>query len=419
MRKVVKRLDTTSNEVSLARCSAPGMRAILKKNVPKTEYKKLRALHFKGVKYRPSPFNSEKLKFHVCDPAMPFCLAHDFFEGIVKLVLAKILAYFIDKKKWFSLKTLNRRIISFKCKGSDAKDAPTRLKSTKKLSGNACENWNFLRLLPLIIGDLIQDTEDPMWQLFLSLKEVCEYVCAPSIAVEQTAYLKVLYQAFLVQLQKLLPECLIPKAHFGAHYADLILRFGPLIRLFTLRFESKHVFFKRVADACNNFINITKTLAHKYMYRFAYDNTSEILPDDLEYDTSKSLNLNLETLPEEMIASLPEDLNYEDFETIPKVIFHSVAYQIGDIMILDKADNALDLKIGKIAVICVDQSRVHFILQEIIAVNSLNGFYTLDQKVSGYSIKELEMLPDYYPLPVYIHENRECIVLKHSNPTMN
>lgn len=413
--KQVKRLNADRTDTVLAKCSDPGMKAILKKKISKSSFKKLCALNFQGVKYRPSPFNSELLQFHVCAPAMPPCLAHDLFEGIIKNVLPKILNSFIEKN-WFDLDTLNRRIKSFKCRGSDARDAPTVLKNLDKLSGSAVENWNLLRLLPFIIGDLIQDEEDPMWKLYLTLKEICELVCAPSIRLTQVAYLKSLTRYFLHLVKTLLPHCLTPKMHWLAHYSDLVIVFGPLIRLFTLRFESKHMFFKNVGQACNCFINITKTLSQKYMYRFAYDHSSDIIPHCLDYDSSQSSPLNAGNLPEEIAALIPEDFTSDNTENLLKVTFNSVDYKIGDVMILDHADNALDLEVGVIDKILLHcQQTVHFIFQQKKAVNSTHGFYRLERGVSKrFTMKTLDVLPDYYPLPVYEFQGHSCITLKHS-----
>ncbi|KAJ1519244.1 hypothetical protein ONE63_011263 [Megalurothrips usitatus] len=194
------------------------------------------AVSFRAVKYRRSPFNSGITRFHVSTPAMPPCIAHDLFEGILKNVLPRIMKYFILENEWFDLPTLNRRIRAFKCKGSDALDPPKPYKSLDSLSGNAVQNWNHLRLLPFIIGDLIEDPDDEVWQVLLNLKEIVEYTTAPKISMVQVAYLKHLIRSFIDSLKRLegvFPKCLIPKVHFLCHYPDLIAVFGPLIRQFT------------------------------------------------------------------------------------------------------------------------------------------------------------------------------------------
>lgn len=144
---------------------------------------------------------------------------------------------------------MNRRIKQFKYCASDASAKPCEVNpQAAKVPGNAIQNWNFLRLLPLIIGDQVKDTADDVWQLTLQLKDIVDLICAQKISVPQIAYLDVLIQEYLDSRKALFPETnLKPKHHYLRHYPALILKFGPLIRLWTMRFESKHSYFKRCA----------------------------------------------------------------------------------------------------------------------------------------------------------------------------
>ena len=92
-----------------------------------------------------------------------------------------------------------------------------------------------------------------------------EFVCAPKITHSQIAFL---YQ-FLDEYMQLISSNfsdvkLRPKHHYVLHYPGLILQFGPLIWLWTLRFESKHRYFKSVLKACHNFVNVTLQLAYSH-----------------------------------------------------------------------------------------------------------------------------------------------------------
>lgn len=130
-----------------------------------------------GVKFK-SVFNSLKY-FNVCQPGLPPCLGHDLFEGVLSYDVALYLEYFIKTKAWFTYSTLNRRIKQFKYCASDASTKPCEVKpKATKLSGQAVQNWNFLRLLPLIIGDRVKDTADDVWQLTLQLKDIVDMICA-------------------------------------------------------------------------------------------------------------------------------------------------------------------------------------------------------------------------------------------------
>ncbi len=55
--------------------------------------------HVNGIKFA-SPFNNLKY-FHVCNPGMPPCTAHDLFEGIIAYDLILIIKRFIYKR-WFT-----------------------------------------------------------------------------------------------------------------------------------------------------------------------------------------------------------------------------------------------------------------------------------------------------------------------------
>lgn len=226
--------------------------------------------HNRGIKVN-SVFNALK-SFHVCLPGLPPCLGHDIFEGILSYDVALYLKYFIKKKKWFTYSLLNQRIKQFKYKGTDALTKPCAVNpEASKLSGQAIQNWNFLRLLPVIIGDKIQNPEDDVWQLMLQLKDIVDFICAQKNSLSQVTYLDVLIQEYLESRKCQFPETpLKPKHHFLRHYPGLILKFGPLIKVWTMRFESRHSYFKRCARHMKNFKNICLTLSERHQMFQAY-----------------------------------------------------------------------------------------------------------------------------------------------------
>lgn len=123
--------------------------------------------------------------------------------------------------------------------------------------GQAVQNWNFLRLLPVLIGDKVQNADDDVWQLTLLLRDIVDMVCAQKISLSQVAYLEIIIQEYLDSRKCLFPESTLkPKQHYMRHYPSLILKFGPLIKLWTMRFESKHSYFKRCARHLKNLKNI-------------------------------------------------------------------------------------------------------------------------------------------------------------------
>lgn len=107
-----------------------------------------------------------------------------------------------------------------------------------------------MRLLPVLTCDKVPDPEDDAWQLMLQLKDITDRICAQIMSLSQLAYLDIVIQEYLDSRKCLFPEIpLKPKHHFLRHYPALILKFGPL-RLWTMRFESKHSYSRHLKNIC-------------------------------------------------------------------------------------------------------------------------------------------------------------------------
>ncbi|XP_034250191.1 uncharacterized protein LOC117650718 [Thrips palmi] len=219
--------------------------------------------HCQGIK-ADSAFHGLK-HFHATTHLVP-CVAHDLVVGVVSWDLAGIISRFVKKKKYFSYKLLNRRIKKFQCLSGDIPNKPACVPdSGKKLGGHADQNWTLLRLLPFIIGHKIQDLEDPGWLLYLQLKELCEYFCAPSLKKTDIAYIQdILVPLFFHRRSQVLKGYMYrlkPKHHFMFENPGLILQYGTLLYFWTLSYEQKHKFFKDVMRMSKNLINPEATSA--------------------------------------------------------------------------------------------------------------------------------------------------------------
>lgn len=115
--------------------------------------------------------------------------------------------------------------------------------SKKLLGGNAYENWSLIRFLPLFIGQSVP-CEEPAWQILTDLKDIVDLVVCPVHTEDSIAYLGFKISEHRIRFQEVFPDCdLKPKHHFLEHYPYLIRKFGPLVALWTMRFEAKHSFF--------------------------------------------------------------------------------------------------------------------------------------------------------------------------------
>lgn len=188
--------------------------------------------------------------------------------------LALCLQVFI-KSKYIALEELNKSIKTFPYKWSDKTDAPQQIplnfSAKKSVGGNAHENWSLLRLLPLIIGPKIPEGE-PAWEVLLVLKDIVELVVSHVHTEETICYLDSKISEHRHRFLQVFPqEKIIPKRHFLEHYPQLIRAYGPLVFLWTMRFEAKHSLFKRIVRHMHCFRNILLSMAVKHQLMIAYN----------------------------------------------------------------------------------------------------------------------------------------------------
>ncbi|CAI5685968.1 unnamed protein product [Oreochromis niloticus] len=365
-----------------------------------------------GIKFR-SVFNSLQ-SFDVCTPGMPPCLGHDIFEGVLSYDLALYLKYFINTNKWFTYPILNRRIKQFKYKETDASSKPCEVSpKTLKLGGQAVQNWNFLRLLPLIIGDRVQNSQDDVWQLTLQLKDIVDLICAQQISKAQVTYLDALIQEYLETRKVLFPNInLRPKHHYLRHYPGLILKFGPLIRLWTMRFESKHSYFKRCARHLKNFKNLCLTLSERHQMFQAFLSAGSVSTPALQI---KDCSPFYSELYSEQVKDAVLHFGFTESNTkIPVAVqYNGLTYRKGQ-FIVTKFDQSMEF--GELLLILIkDGSALHFLMRVYDAeFLSCYHMYSVKNDTGRLECRLISELIDLWPLSSYVKNGHQIVPLKHS-----
>lgn len=367
-----------------------------------------------GIKLN-SAFNGLKY-YHVCAPGLPPCLGHDIFEGVGDYDLALILKNLINVKGWLTYAELNQRINMFPYLGADAASKPSQVNVTgNRLGGQATQNWCLIRLLPIILFDVIRYEEDKVWQLFLLLHDIVEIVCAPKIKDSDIAYLAVLIDEYLEDRLSCFPnEKLRPKHHFLKHYPKLILQFGPLIRLWTLRFESKHCYFKRCVKSAQNFKNVCQTLSEKHQLLQAYKQASPYFQSVVE--VTRSIPLIPDSYNPDIQKAMKMCQIGENTEVSLEVTIKGTQYKKGHYVVLGVCDNGL--LFGEIQLMIVNPcTRVYFIVQEHKSHLSKSlHVYSLLQNLTPNSVQCIDSskLGSYVPLNGYKKGKSLLIPLKHA-----
>ena len=124
-------------------------------------------------------------------------------------------------------------------------------------------NFNFL------IGDLVS-SDDPFWKLFIALKKLVEVIMDEVHTPNTFKYLEILIEEYLTQLNELLPKYMKPKHHYLIHYPNVMRLMGPLWRLSSMRFESRHQEGKIISRNSLCRINVCHTIAIKSQLKLNY-----------------------------------------------------------------------------------------------------------------------------------------------------
>jgi len=200
-------------------------------------------------------------------------IIHDILEGVCSYDISEILFEFIINLKYFSLSTLNSRILYFDYGPIEGQNRPQYITSDhlkkKKLKMSASEMLCFCRNLGIMIGDLIPDNSE-VWLLYILLKKIIDIVTSKAVQVECAILLETLITEHHQLYLKLFHTNLKPKHHHLLHYPYIMKRVGPLSHLWSMRYESKHRESKLTANSISSRKNICYTLSAKHQLRLAY-----------------------------------------------------------------------------------------------------------------------------------------------------
>lgn len=245
---------------------------------------------------------------------IPQDIMHDLFEGVVHTELKLFLVHCIDSRL-FSIGLLNDRI----SRHDFIRSNPSPIESASKFRQSASQMMALITELPIIIGDKIPPS-DKNWFSLLLLIKICKIALAPVCSRDLIPYLRLLIEEKLSSFKLLYPDVNItPKMHYMLHYPTQILRYGPLLRAWCMRHESKLSFVKQ-ASIRGNFKNVCKTAINKHQRWLCYQ---------LQYDDN-FISPNIELGPiklESTLGNEPEHIREQIVQMIPDVSITARVYR--------------------------------------------------------------------------------------------
>lgn len=339
-------------------------------------------------------------------------ILHDLFEGIVPVELALCIREMIGRK-FFTLEYLNTQIRTFPYQHSDRLDKPQVIPKNfaAKLSigGNGHENSTLLRLLPLMVGSKVPEG-DEAWAILMDLKEIVQLVLSPSFTEESIQYMQTKISDHRQGLQAFFPDFkLRPKHHYVEHYPELTKRFGPLVHLWTMRFEGKHRFFKKVIHDTHNFKNVLKTLAtrHQHMMAYHFSTASFFRPHT---QASSVTSVQVATLPQVAKDFIETKTDSQNIYSTSKVSINGTEYANG--MFVSAGQSGGLPKFSRIEHILLVNNYVSFLCRnyECWYSEHLKSFELTSS--DNFSVHQLSELNDTVSLTAYIIEGHLMLTQK-------
>jgi len=189
---------------------------------------------------------------------------------------------------------------------------------------------------------------------------------------------------YLNEYKELYPnENMNPKQHFLIHYPSAILLYGPPKFYSTMRFESKHSYFKNVHHATHNHINLLYSLAARHQNLQVYHLLSPDYFVDLERGSRQFINA---TSFEFITIILNINLKINEFDIYNWIIKKGIKYQINDVVASNKQQNIITFSV----------------IQSIIIVKNKITFQIIDLKtveyidfMTAFKLKEMESMPKF------------------------
>ncbi|KAJ8043485.1 hypothetical protein HOLleu_10589 [Holothuria leucospilota] len=279
------------------------------------------------------------LKYFDVISCLPPDPAHDLLEGLVPELIKKVVVTFIQEG-YFTLDFFNNALKVFPYGKCDKKNKPTCSNTDTlasfKIKQTASQTWCLMRLLPLMLASTIPEGNE-YWELYLTLMDICEITFAPSVPCEMVAYLEYLVHGFLVTLKELYPEDrLKPKSHYLLHYPNSLLKYGPLVHCWTIRFESKHV------NRQKNRRNLCKTLPKRHQLLMCYYGASENYFDDKMSSSTGGTIIKNEQFCDKIQRLLEVQFpGIQEVYSLSSVELHSSTYTKECCIVLEERENRL------------------------------------------------------------------------------
>ena len=175
---------------------------------------------------------------------------HLLFEELTPAVIKHLLKHFICNLKILNAGAFNKKLLEFSqtiranCRPNII-DENHLLSNESKLKQIAHSVWWLSNILPLIIADVVPETDDK-WITFLRFLQVQQLCTSPIVTSATVRSLEIIVAQFITSYKNFFPELgFTPKLHYLVHLQRQIEYYGPACNHWCMRMEAKNGLLKR------------------------------------------------------------------------------------------------------------------------------------------------------------------------------
>jgi len=330
-----------------------------------------------GVK-GPSVFAS--LEYFDVTQAFPPDVMHDCMEGVMPSVTSAVVKYLVAHKVTTVAK-LNSALDSFVFLGSDKTNKPEHIRKDCSIVGSAAQKFCLFRFLPFFVDIEVCAS---VLKLYILAREVMSYALCRCIARTDLDYFEHKIDRLHQCIRDSFPDITItPKFHFLAHYPLMMGRYGPLRNMWCMRYESKHQYFKSVAQTVGNFINIAQTLSNRHQMLQCYlFSEKHVLQEELELPSyGKSVYMTSLPVPVQQCLCYASPTLW----SVKEVTTASCKFQVGASVVVDFTSDGDPVFIEIQHILQSHQGHVDVVGKLLIPVAFNCTYFCYEVRCSGWA----------------------------------
>ena len=254
-----------------------------------------------------------------------------------------------------------------------------------------------------MLGELINDTDDDGWGVLLQFHKVVETICAPEMHRGHIALLEEEIQELYRMRQATFPEQLFkPKDHYLLHYPEQCRRFGPLVNVWSFRFEAKHNYFLEVFKPCKNHMNIAATLAKRHQYlQCVFGQEPELFFVETTMVSPKKMAVTKLNADLYAVLNLVEDLTDVDFVTIGNSIKVGSTTYGPDMAVVIGMDGAL-YEFSAVQQVVATSNKQYLVCKEVETLGHDHRFNAYRINITSHlQLVDIDRLKYKAPLGIY------------------